>query len=224
MPESQPVKLELQPGRVRPIRVMVVDDLGIVRHAVASVLESMRGVEVLGLAGSGEQLLSMLEGAQPDVVITELGNAGLRGIELTAQIRRRYPDIQVLVLSRHEDAQVVRRAVQAGASGYVPKGAGPEELEAALRTIVATGSYFSASIMRLMLQRAAPTAQEELTPRQLEILTLIANGKCSKEIGSELGLSFKTVDVHRVRMTARLGITSVAELTRYALRHGLVQA
>lgn len=205
------------------IRVMVADDHALVLHAVAALLESMPGIEVVGRATSAEELLRMVADEQPDVVVTEVNRVGLNGIDLIAAIRARHPRIKVLVLSVHEDTQVVRRAVQAGASGYVVKGAAPEDLQAALWTLVRTGSYFSAAVARCLLQRQPPRPQDELTPRQLEILTLVAQGMCSKEIGSALGLSFKTVDVHRVRMAARLGINTVADLTRYALRHGLVQ-
>jgi DNA-binding NarL/FixJ family response regulator len=148
---------------------------------------------------------------------------GLDGLAAISEIRARYPQLRVLVVSMYDTVDFVKRAVASGANGYVVKDAPPEELERALQAVMANGAYFSSSVTHRLLQRQDPTAAELLTERQLEILTLLAAGRTSKQIGWELGLSPKTVDVHRARIMQRLGISDLASLTRYAVRQGLVK-
>ena len=134
------------------------------------------------------------------------------------------PDVKVIVLSMYDTVDFVKRAVSNGACGYLMKDAPPFELEQALRSVMATGSYFSAAVAQRLLQPSEPSVDDELTQRQVEILTLIAQGKSAKEIAFELGLSPKTVDVHRARIMERLRLNDIASLTRYAVRKGLVKA
>lgn len=215
--------MEKQERTAASIRIVVADDHGIVRHGIVSLLRDMQGIEVVAEARSGEELLAILERTQADVVLSDVNMPGRDGIEVAGIIRERHPEVKVLMLSMYGTVDVVKRAVAKGAHGYVLKDAPPEELEAAVRQVLATGSYFSGVVLRRLLQPSDPAPHEELTPRQLEVLVMIAKGKSAKEIGFELGLSSKTVDVHRLRVMERLGITDIAGLTRYAVRHGLVK-
>jgi DNA-binding NarL/FixJ family response regulator len=144
------------------------------------------------------------------------------GLAAIPEILAAHPGAKVLVLSMHDTVDVVRRAVSLGAAGYVVKTAAPAELEQAIRGVAGFGSYFSTSVTERLLESPAPPAADELTPRQKEVITLIALGKSSKEIGRLLGLSPKTVDVHRARIMERLRLNDIAGLTRYAMNKRFV--
>ncbi len=207
-----------------PIQVVLADDHDLVRSGIKALLSTVDGVHVIAEARNGNELLQLLESVKPDVVMTDISMPGMDGITAIAEIHARYPDVRVLVLSMYDTVDFVKRAVANGACGYLMKDAPPFELEQALRSVMATGSYFSAAVAQRLLQPSEPTVDDELTTRQVEILTLIAQGKSAKEIAFELGLSPKTVDVHRARIMERLRLNDIASLTRYAVRKGLVKA
>ena len=207
-----------------PIHVVLADDHDLVRSGIKALLSTVDGVEVIAEARNGNELLQLLETVKPDVVMTDISMPGMDGITAIAEIHSRYPEVRVVVLSMYDTVDFVKRAVANGACGYLMKDAPPFELEQALRSVVATGSYFSAAVAQRLLQPSEPTVDDELTQRQVEILTLIAQGKSAKEIAFELGLSPKTVDVHRARIMERLRLNDIASLTRYAVRKGLVKA
>jgi DNA-binding NarL/FixJ family response regulator len=207
-----------------PIQVVLADDHDLVRSGIKALLSTVEGVQVIAEARNGNELLQLLESVKPDVVMTDISMPGMDGITAIAEIHSRYPDVRVLVLSMYDTVDFVKRAVANGACGYLMKDAPPFELEQALRSVIATGSYFSAAVAQRLLQPSEPTVDDELTTRQVEILTLIAQGKSAKEIAFELGLSPKTVDVHRARIMERLRLNDIASLTRYAVRKGLVKA
>lgn len=207
-----------------PIQVVLADDHDLVRSGIKALLSTVDGVQVIAEARSGKELLQLLESVKPDVVMTDISMPEMDGITAIAEIHNRFPDVKVLVLSMYDTVDFVKRAVANGACGYLMKDAPPFELEQALRSVMATGSYFSAAVAQRLLQPSEPTVDDELTTRQVEILTLIAQGKSAKEIAFELGLSPKTVDVHRARIMERLRLNDIASLTRYAVRKGLVKA
>jgi DNA-binding NarL/FixJ family response regulator len=206
------------------IRVVLADDHDLVRSGIKALLRQMPGIEVVAEARDGEELLAVLGGVQPDVVMTDISMPVMDGIQAIEKIGELYPAVKVLVLSMYDGAEYVKRAVASGACGYLMKDAPARELEQALRGVVATGSYYSQAVTRLLLQKSEELPTEQLTERQLEILKLIAQGLSAKEIAFQLGLSSKTVDVHRARIMERLQLADVASLTRYAIRHGLVKA
>lgn len=214
----------MKPTTAAPIRVVLADDHDLVRSGIKALLTMMEGVTVIAEARSGTELLAVLESVQPDVVMTDISMPGMDGIAATAQIHARFPRVKVLVLSMYETVDFVRSAVENGACGYLMKDAPAFELEHALRSVMTVGSYFSPVIAQKLLQPAEPKAEDELTARQLEILKRIAQGESAKEIAFELGLSPKTVDVHRARIMERLQLNDVASLTRYAVRKGLIKA
>ncbi|MFI4927526.1 MAG: response regulator [Burkholderiales bacterium] len=207
-----------------PIQVVLADDHDLVRSGIRALLSTVEGVQVIAEARNGNELLQLLESVKPDVVMTDISMPGMDGITAISEIHKRFPDVKVIVLSMYDTVDFVKRAVANGACGYLMKDAPPFELEQALRSVMATGSYFSAAVAQRLLQPSEPTVDDELTTRQVEILTLIAQGKSAKEIAFELGLSPKTVDVHRARIMERLRLNDIASLTRYAVRKGLVKA
>jgi DNA-binding NarL/FixJ family response regulator len=207
-----------------PIQVVLADDHDLVRSGIKALLSTVDGVQVIAEARNGNELLALLDSVKPDIVMTDISMPGMDGITAISEIHTRHPQVRVIVLSMYDTVDFVKRAVANGACGYIMKDAPPFELEQALRSVMATGSYFSAAVAQRLLQPSEPTVDDELTQRQVEILTLIAQGKSAKEIAFELGLSPKTVDVHRARIMERLRLNDIASLTRYAVRKGLVKA
>lgn len=207
----------------QPIRVVLADDHDLVRSGIRALLGMIEGVEVIAEARDGRELITVVESLQPDVVMTDISMPVMDGITAIAEIHSRFPKVRMLVLSMYDTVDFVKRAVANGACGYLMKDAPPFELEQALRSVMATGSYFSPAIAQRLLLPSEPTADDELTHRQVEILKLIAQGKASKEIAYDLGLSPKTVDVHRARIMERLRLNDIASLTLYAVRKGLIK-
>jgi len=207
----------------RTVRIVLADDHHLVRTGIKALLGRIGGVEVIAEAKDGAELLALVDGLRPDLVITDLSMPGFDGADAIAAIHGRHPDIPILVLSMHDDAEVVRHVVASGASGYIIKGAPPLELEQAVLGVMRKGTYFSPAIARRLRQSAPPAAADVLTHRQLEILKLIAQGHAAKEVAYELGLSSKTVDAHRARIMERLNIKDIAGLTLYAVRQRLVK-
>jgi DNA-binding NarL/FixJ family response regulator len=207
----------------KPIRIVLADDHDLVRSGIKALLTMIDGVEVIAEARDGRELLTLLADVTPDLVMTDISMPGMDGITAIAEIHDRYPDVKVLVLSMYDTVDFVKRAMANGACGYLMKDAPPFELEQALRSVMTMGSYFSPAIAQRLMQPSEPTADDELTQRQIEILKLIAQGRASKEIAFELGLSSKTVDVHRARIMDRLRLNDIASLTLYAVRKGLIK-
>ncbi len=207
----------------KPLRIVLADDHDLVRSGIKALLTMIDGVEVIAEARDGRELLTLLEGVTPDLVMTDISMPGMDGIAAIAEIHDRYPALKVLVLSMYDTVDFVKRAMASGACGYLMKDAPPFELEQALRSVMTMGSYFSPAIAQRLMQPSEPTADDELTQRQIEILKLIAQGRASKEIAFELGLSSKTVDVHRARIMDRLRLNDIASLTLYAVRKGLIK-
>jgi DNA-binding NarL/FixJ family response regulator len=205
------------------VRVVLADDHELVRSGIKSLLSMVDGVEVIAEASDGSELIKLVDSLTPDLVMTDISMPGMDGITAIAEIHQRHPQVKLLVLSMYDTVDFVKRAVANGACGYLMKDAPPFELEQAVRSVMATGSYYSPVIAQRLLQPSEPTADDELTTRQVEILKLIAQGRASKEIAFELGLSPKTVDVHRARIMDRLQLNDIASLTLYAVRKGLVK-
>ena len=205
------------------VRIVLADDHDLVRSGIKALLSMVEGVEVIAEARNGEELIALVDDLMPDVVMTDISMPVMDGITAIAQIHAKHPQVRLLVLSMYDTVDFVKRAVANGACGYLMKDAPPFELEQSVRSVMATGSYFSPSIAQRLLQPSEPTVDDELTHRQVEILRLIAQGRASKEIAYELGLSPKTVDVHRARIMERLHINDIASLTLYAVRKGLIK-
>jgi DNA-binding NarL/FixJ family response regulator len=226
-----------------PIRVLVVDDHGLVRAGLRALVEKMSGVEVVGEASEGRDALKIVEARNPDVVLMDLAMPGLNGLETTARILRTSPATRVIVVSIHSDPESVLAAIDAGAAGYMSKDATVNELELALRSVLRGGTYLSPSISRHVVDdyrrrvvdeglngsstqpgiRPERSQLARLTPRQREVLQLLAEGSSSRKMARTLNVSIKTIETHRAQLMSRLGIHDVAGLVRFAIRAGLVR-
>jgi len=211
-------------AEVAPIRIVLADDHTIVREGIKSLLSCFSGLEVIAEAANGAELVQLAQALRPDIVLTDIEMPIMDGIAATEQIRRKAPEVKVVVLSMHTDQDDLRRAVTSGACGFVQKDAAPFELEHAIWSVVREGKCFGPQITQRLLQPREPTPYDELTDRQVEILKLLASGRAAKEIGYELGLSSKTIDVHRSHIMQRLQLFDIASLTRYSIRKGLITA
>jgi DNA-binding NarL/FixJ family response regulator len=208
-----------------PLRVVIADDHALVRAGLRALLSQLEGVEVVGEAGDGHEVLRVVAERNPEILLLDIGLPGLNGLEVADRLATEQPQVRVIILSMHGSEEYVLRALQARVAGYLMKGATVTELELALRTAAAGETYLSPSISRHVisdyLNRSAAPPPSPLTPRQREILQLLAEGLSSKEIAARLSLSVKTVDSHRAQLMERLGINDVAGLVRYAIRTGL---
>jgi len=204
------------------IRVVLADDHDLVRSGMKALLALVPDIQVVGEASTGSELVALVDSVLPDVVMTDIAMPGMDGIAAIKEIHERHPAVLLLVLSLHYTIDLVKRAVAAGAAGYVMKDAPGFELGQSVHSVMATGSYFSPAIAKRLLQPPQATEYDGLTERQIEVLKLIAAGKGSKEIAYQLGLSSKTIDVHRSRIMERLRMNDIASLTRYAVRKGLI--
>jgi DNA-binding NarL/FixJ family response regulator len=205
-------------------RIILADDHELVRSGISALLSMLEGFEVVAEAQDGAELMRLLKTVPVDIVMSDIDMPGMDGLEALERIQAEHPLVRSIVLSMDNSPGAVRRALAHGAAGYVVKQAAAAELTIALRTVVAGGRYVSPAISRLLLQPPGRDSPHEvLTPRQLEILTRIAQGRSAREIGIDLGLSAKTVDVHRARIMERLDLHDIAGLTRYAVKHRLVQ-
>jgi DNA-binding NarL/FixJ family response regulator len=212
----------------RSTTVVLADDHTLVRAGIRSVLEHLRGIEVVGEAGDGLETLRLVERHRPDVVLLDITMPGLNGFEVAARVRRMHLGTRVLVLSMYTTPEYVARALSAGAAGYLVKDAAVDELAEALDRVLLGRRFLSRAINaevvdRVLAANTDPDAElAVLTSRQREILQLIAEGQTNRTIAERLGLSIKTVDGHRTRVMNKLDLHDATALTRFAIRHGLV--
>jgi len=213
-----------------PTRVMLADDHNLVRAGVRKILEGHPGFEVVGEVGDGAAAVAMLEARDDiDVLVLDLTMPGMDGFEVLERAKRVRPDTRVLVLSMHAGSEHVARAVREGADGYLLKDSAVQELEAAIEAVMAGRSYYSPTVQEQLshLVRAGSALArplDQLTDRERDILKLVARGFSTKEIASRLDISPRTVDTHRANLMRKLGLKSVALLTQFALREGLLEA
>jgi DNA-binding NarL/FixJ family response regulator len=215
---------------MRTARVLLVDDHSLVRAGIRSLLEKMTGIEVVAEAGDGHEALELTKKHVPDVALMDISIPGLNGLEALARASKEFSKVKVIILSMHTNEEYVLQALRAGACGYLLKDAAVAELELALRAVTRGETYLSPRISKRVIVSYLEALgnerplREDLTPRQREIVQLIAEGKSTKEIAFLLNVSVKTVEAHRAQLMVRLGIHDVASLVRYAIRVGLVPA
>ncbi len=213
---------------MKPVRVLLADDHTLVRAGLRKLLEAMPEVEVVGEASDGLALLALAAQLRPTLVLMDIAMPGLNGLEATARLARQSTDIRVLILSMHQNEEYVRQALRHGAAGYLLKDAAPMELDLAIRAVLRGETYLSPAVSRGVVSdyvqrlRGEETPGTQLTPRQREVLQLVAEGHSTKEIARRLDLSVKTVDTHRSQLMKLLDIHEVAGLVRYAMRVGLI--
>jgi DNA-binding NarL/FixJ family response regulator len=215
------------------MRVLLADDHTLVRAGIRGLVEAIPGVEIVAEAGDGQQALALILERQPDVALVDVSMPGLNGLELAARVAREAPRTRVAILSMHGTPGHVAQALRAGVKGYVLKDAAAEELPLLLRAVMRGETYLSPAISKHVVDayldrdgKAKVPAEgvplDGLTPRQREILQLVAEGKSTKDVARLLNLSVKTVEAHRGQIMTRLEIHDLAGLVRYAIRTGLV--
>jgi DNA-binding NarL/FixJ family response regulator len=210
----------------RRIRVLMVDDHPVALKGLAFCLAQKEGLEIVGDAADGAEALRKAKVLLPDVIVTDINMPQMSGLALAELVRRELPQIKVLVLSMHRNTEFIVRAIQGGAKGYVLKDAPIEELVRAIEAVSAGQTFFSPDVARVALNQfvrgSTQPASVDLTPRETEVLTRIAEGLSNKEIASLLSVGVRTVETHRERLMRKLDIHNVAGLTKFALARGLI--
>jgi two-component system, NarL family, response regulator NreC len=213
------------------IRLLLVDDHAVVRMGMRMLFESEPDIEILAEAGSARDAIEAATRLQPDLILMDIGLPDLSGIDATREIKRVLPKTHIVALTIHEDQEYFFKMLEAGASGYVPKRAAPEELLTAIRTAARGEVYLYPSLAKLLVKdylgqtHPQPVAPEnELTSREREVLLHLANGSSNDEIAAALTISSNTVERHRENIMRKLNLHSRAELVRYAIRKGIIQA
>lgn len=208
----------------KPIRVLLADDHALVRAGIKALLDNTPDIQVVAESGDGIQTLESIKATAPDLVLLDISMPGLSGMEVLERLNEEYPKVRVIILTIHDDPAYAVAAVRAGADGYLPKKAAGEELVRGIRAVMQGETYLSPEISKASMAEYKSTVHsEELTPRQLDVLRMIAEGYSTKEIARGLNISAKTVETHRALLMQRLNIHDVAGLVRYAIKTGLVQ-
>jgi DNA-binding NarL/FixJ family response regulator len=215
---------------VKKLRILVADDHGLVRRGARALLQSRRGWRVVGEAANGREAVEKAIELKPDVAVVDIGMPELDGVEVARQIREAVPDTKVLVLTMHESDQMVRRALDAGACGYLLKSDLTDSLAKAVKAVSEGKRFLTPKVSEIVLEGFLKTTSQHqqggragsrATPREIEIIRLLAEGKSNKEIATLLGITVRTVETHRAKIMLKLGLHSLADLIHYALRNGI---
>ena len=214
-----------------PTQILLVDDHEIVRRGLRALLEIHPGWEVCGEAADGRAAVQLAVALQPHVVVMDLSMPNLNGFDAAHQIIERLPDVKILILSMHESEQLVREVLAAGVRGYILKSDAGRDLIAAVEALERGETFFTSQLASRIHAKEFKDAKRSrtarrkgpLTPREREILQLLAEGRTNREMGTNLGISVKTAETHRARVMRKLGVGSLADLVRYAIRNGLIQ-
>jgi DNA-binding NarL/FixJ family response regulator len=218
---------------VKKLRILVADDHGLVRRGALALLQARHGWRVVGEAANGREAVEKAIELKPDVAVVDIGMPELDGVEVTRQIREAAPDTKVLVLTMHESDQMVRRALDAGARGYLLKSDLTECLAKAVKAVSEGKRFLTPKVSEIVLEgflktrsphRQGERAGARATPREIEIIRLLAEGKTNKEIAAALGITVRTVETHRAKIMLKLGLHSLTELIHYAIRHKIASA
>jgi DNA-binding NarL/FixJ family response regulator len=216
---------------LKKLRILIADDHGLIRRGARIILQARRGWKVVGEAANGREAVEKAIKLKPDVVVVDISMPELDGVEVIRQIRASVPDTKILVLTMHESDQMVRRALDAGANGYLLKSDLTEYLPKAVRAVAENKSFLTPKISEIVLEgfinaRNKPVEEKRtglrITPRELEIIRLLAQGKSNKELSTQLGITVRTVETHRSKIMLKLGLHSLAELIHYAMRNEII--
>ena len=246
---SQRINEESEPSTATAsIRILLADDHDLLRQGLKLLFESQDDIHVIGEARTGRAAIEQTKQLAPDVVVMDISMADIDGLEACQQIRRSYPDTQVLILTMHESEEYFLQALRIGAAGYLVKKAAPSELSTAVRTIAQGEVYLYPGLAKALIRAYVSTQSQTsarniphkehkrekslslaqaltiLTPRELEILTLVAAGHTNQEIADKLIISIKTVQAHRANVMEKLGLHNITHLVRFAIHHGLIPA
>lgn len=213
------------------LRILIADDHEVVRRGIRSLLEAHPGWEICGEAADGREAVACASRLKPDVALLDIGMPGLNGLDATRQLLEAAPDTRVLILTMHNSEQIVREVLAAGALGFLLKSDAGRDLVAAVEALQQHRTFFTANVAQQVLEGylhpdsndGDHTFRSVLTPREREVIQLLAEGKTSKEVATTLNLSVKTAETHRTNLMRKLDLHSVADLTLYAVRNGIVQ-
>lgn len=209
------------------INVMLVDDHDLVRTGIRRLLDDIDGIKVVAEAGNGEQAISQVRNKRPDVILMDVSMPGIGGLEATRKITRSLPDMKIIAVTIHDDDPFPARLLEAGASGYITKGCDIREIINAIRSVYQGKQYITPGIAQKLAlsfvnnRERSPFA--ELTPRETQVMLMVVKGYTNKEISEKLCLSPKTTSTYRYRLFEKLGVENVVDLTRFAIRHGLIK-
>jgi len=212
-----------------PIQILIADDHGVLRAGLRTLLNAEPNLEVIAEASDGNDVLRLASELHPDIVLLDISMPGPGGIEVTRRLKEALPELRVLILTAHEDESLLREAVQAGAAGYIIKRAVESELINAIHSVWRGDLYVHPAMTRALLKETSlfpampELSVESLTPREIEVLRLIAKGYTNGQIAKELSLSVRTVESHRANLMGKLELRSRVELVRYAMEHGLFE-
>jgi DNA-binding NarL/FixJ family response regulator len=218
---------------VKKLRILVADDHGLVRRGARVLLQSRRGWRVVGEAANGREAVEMAIELKPDVAVVDIGMPELDGVEVARQLREAVPDTKVLVLTMHESDQIVQRALDAGARGYLLKSDLTDSLAKAVKAVSEGKRFLTPKVSEIVLEGFLKTSSQlhqgertgaRPTPREIEIIRLLAEGKSNKENAGLLGITVRTVETHRAKIMLKLGLHSLADLIHYAIRNGMASA
>ena len=215
---------------MKPIRIMVADDHPLIREAVGHLIKGAPEFELVGEVANGRECLARVQELRPDILLLDIAMPEMNGEQVTRELRRQFPELKIIALSGYTDRQFVRAMIKAGAKAYVVKAASGRELIHALRAVASGKNYLSpevtGAVMTLWEEETAPSAgsspHSELGRREKEVLKRIAEGHRSAKIAAQMGIAVATVEAHRRNILRKLQLHSAADLTRYALRHGII--
>ncbi len=212
------------------LRILIADDHEVARQGIRALLESHPGWEVCAEAKDGREAVELATNSKPDIVLLDIGMPNLNGLDAARQILATSPTIRILILTMHDAEQVVREVLAAGARGFVLKSDAARDLVAAVDALQHRRTFFTTRVTQMVLngylhqeKETQPSTKAVLTPREREVIQLLAEGKTSKEVAVALKLSVKTAETHRTNLMRKLDLHSVADLTLYAIRNGIVQ-
>jgi len=215
---------------VKTARILIADDHELVRQGMRAILQGEPGWTICGEAPTGRQALTMIVELTPDLVVLDISLPGLNGIEVTRQIRRS-SSVPILIVTMHDSDEVVREAIESGANGVVLKAEAGRTLAEAVRAILSHGHFISERVGRVVGRNVSDSGLRDthlkplrLTPREREVLQLLAEGRANKEVATDLHISTKTAETHRSRIMAKLEVHSMSELVRYAIRNHIIDA
>ncbi|MFS2034265.1 response regulator [Polaromonas sp. CT11-55] len=209
------------------IKIVMADDHAIVREGLKRIVSSIEGMEVIGEAGNGTEVMQRVRELAFDVLVLDLSMPGRSGMELIKLVRAEKPQLRILVLSMHQELQYAVRAIKNGASGYLTKESAPAQLEQAIRKVASGGAFISAEVAEQLALGAMPGSEgvphESLSNREFEVLQQLVAGVSLTDIATKLNLSVKTVSTHKTNLMQKMGLQNQSELIRYALKHGLAE-
>jgi len=215
--------MNLNNDQTNQISVMLVDDHPMVQGGLMACLAYYDDINIVGSINDGDEVLNKAKELQPDVIMMDISMPKMNGIDATEIVSEQLPNTRVLIFSMHDNPEFVRNAIEAGASGYILKDTSSEEVYFAIKSVAKGNTHFSSSISKMLLENPMKADKDKLTTREQVILSYVASGLSSKAVARKLDISFRTVDVHRRNIKAKLKIETLAELVRYAVNHGLIE-